>query len=534
MIVSRLTNTGKLLVNGILDEFTGVPVIDSSTVLWLDAAQTNSYSGSGSSWTDLTTPKYNFTLYNTPTYNSSGWFEFNPSSSEYAAITHTSALKPSNAITIEQWLNATDWSAGTPTVYITALSCTQGGGYAHYIWTNTFTSYIYANVLSNYLKPSADITGFIGWHHFVTTFDGRYARLYVDGVLADTQDAGSNTTIRYDIDNDIVIGAEAGTLSTPQGFYWNGKIATTTIYDRALTSDEISKNYNALAGRFGAVKNPDTSYVQKTNVDAVFASEFDEITISPITSGIARKIYPSGIYQVAEEFDEFIGAPIVDSSLKVWLDAAQNDSYPGSGTTWTNLSNSSANATLINTPTFNFLNAGGTFTFDKNTFEYATILDQGDFNFWTVETWAKITSSLTNQVTAIVTGQYDLSTKLNFSIGTNRAPVNYNLCAGFYDGSWHNTTGFSPVLDTWYHLVGTYDGSTIKFYVNGVLNSFLDYAGTPQSGGEIRIARRWDEISTNSINYFPGEISLIRIYNRHLDIIEVKNNFNTERHRFDV
>ena len=69
MISSRLTSTGKLLVNGILDEFTGVPVIDSSTVLWLDVAQTNSYAGSGNTWTDLTTSQYNFTLYNTPTYN---------------------------------------------------------------------------------------------------------------------------------------------------------------------------------------------------------------------------------------------------------------------------------------------------------------------------------------------------------------------------------------------------------------------------------------------------------------------------------
>jgi hypothetical protein len=266
----------------------------------------------------------------------------------------------------------------------------------------------------------------------------------------------------------------------------------------------------------------------------ILANNLDEISISPINNGVAKRENADGTLMVASYFDEFTGAPIVDSSLKVWLDAVQNDSYPGSGSTWTNLSNSSANATLINTPTFNTLESGGTFTFDKTTFEYATIPDQGDFNVWSVETWAKVTSSLTNQVTAIVTGQYDLSTKLNFSIGTNRAPGSYNLCAGFFDGSWRNTTGFSPTLDTWYHLVGTYDGSTIKFYVNGVLDSFLDYVGTPQSGGEIRIARRWDESATNSINFFPGKISLVRIYNRSLDNEEIENNFNAERHRFGV
>jgi hypothetical protein len=271
-----------------------------------------------------------------------------------------------------------------------------------------------------------------------------------------------------------------------------------------------------------------------TTSNLILADNLDEISISPINNGVAKRENADGTLMVASYFDEFTGAPIVDSSLKVWLDAAQSESYSGSGSNWTNLINSSANATLINTPTFNTLESGGTFTFDKTTFEYATIPDQGDFNVWSVETWAKVTSSLTNQVTSIVTGQFNLSTKLNFSIGTNRAPTSYNLCAGFYDGEWRNTAGFSPTLDTWYHLVGTYDGSTIKFYVNGVLNSFLNYSGTPSSGGEIRIARRWDGVANNSINFFPGDISLVRIYNRSLTNEEVENNFNTERHRFDV
>jgi hypothetical protein len=271
-----------------------------------------------------------------------------------------------------------------------------------------------------------------------------------------------------------------------------------------------------------------------TKSNLILAGELDEITINPVSGGVAKRETFNRVLQVADYFDEFTGAPIVDSSLKVWLDSAQSNSYSGSGTTWTNLVNSSANATLFNTPTFNSLDAGGTFTFNKNTFEYATVPNQGDLPAWTVETWAKVSSSLTGQVTSIVTGQFDLVNKLNFSIGTNRAPTSYNLCAGFYDGEWRNTAGFSPTLDTWYHLVGTYDGSTIKFYVNGTLDSFLNYFGTPSSGGEIRIARRWDGVANNSINFFPGDISLVRIYNRSLTNEEVENNFNTERHRFDV
>jgi hypothetical protein len=266
----------------------------------------------------------------------------------------------------------------------------------------------------------------------------------------------------------------------------------------------------------------------------ILAGELDEITINPINEGVARRETSTGILQVADYFDEFTGTPIVDSSLKVWLDSAQSTSYSGSGTTWTNLSNSSANATLFNTPTFNSVDVGGTFTFSKNTYEYATVPNQGDFPVWTVETWAKVNSSLTGQITSIISGQYNLVNKLNFSIGTNRAPDSYNLCAGFYDDAWRNTTGFSPTLNIWYHLVGTYDGSTINFYVNGVLDSFLNYSGTPASGGEIRIARRWDDVENNIVNFFPGDIAIVRIYSRPFDSSEVLNNFNTERSRFNI
>ena len=271
-----------------------------------------------------------------------------------------------------------------------------------------------------------------------------------------------------------------------------------------------------------------------TKVDAVLAAEFDEISISPVSNGIARREFPNGNLLVADYFDEFTGAAVIDSSLLIWLDAAQSSSYSGSGTNWQNLNTTIANATLYNTPTFNSTDSGGIFNFNKNSYEFAELPYLGDFTNWTVEAWAKVNSSLSGQVTSVVCGQFDLVNRLNFSIGTNRAPTSYNLCAGFFDGAWHNTIGFSPTLDTWYQLVGTYDGSVIKFYINGSMNSFLNYVGNSYSGGTIRIARRWDESATNSINFFPGDISLIRIYERALSADEISQNFNSARRRFNI
>ena len=68
-IISRLTNTGKYLVNGVFDEFTGVPVTNG-LVLHLDAGQSTSYPGTGTTWTDLSGYGRIGTLTNGPTYSS--------------------------------------------------------------------------------------------------------------------------------------------------------------------------------------------------------------------------------------------------------------------------------------------------------------------------------------------------------------------------------------------------------------------------------------------------------------------------------
>ena len=57
---------------------------------------------------------------------------------------------------------------------------------------------------------------------------------------------------------------------------------------------------------------------------------------------------------------------IITSGLILNLDAGNVASYPGSGTTWTDLSGNGNNGTLINGPTFNSSN-GGSILFDALT-----------------------------------------------------------------------------------------------------------------------------------------------------------------------
>jgi hypothetical protein len=268
-------------------------LITDGLVLRLDPANIKSYQSSGTTFKDLTTNLSDFTLVGSPTYNTNGFFTFN-GTNQYASRANTASLKPSTAISIEQWLNADNWNAGTSASYKCALSCTQGGGYSHNIWSGNFYSYIYAG--GKYLTPSASVSNFVGWHHFVTTFDGRYAKLYIDGSLANTDDYGSaNRTMTY-ASNSIFLGAEAGASTTPEGYYWQGKIATTAIYNKALSDAEILQNFNNTKVRYNIVKD----------------------------GLVANLINP-----------------------------------PSSGTTWTDASGNGNNATLNGSPTYTSSNGGG-------------------------------------------------------------------------------------------------------------------------------------------------------------------------------
>lgn len=66
----------------------GVGISTNGLVMYWDAANPNSYSGSGTAWNDISINNYHSTIYNSPTYthgSGGSFFTFNPTSSQYAS-----------------------------------------------------------------------------------------------------------------------------------------------------------------------------------------------------------------------------------------------------------------------------------------------------------------------------------------------------------------------------------------------------------------------------------------------------------------
>jgi len=91
---------------------------------------------------------------------------------------------------------------------------------------------------------------------------------------------------------------------------------------------------------------------------------------------------------------------------------------------------------------------------------------------------------------------------------------------------------FSVANDTFYHMVGTYDGANMKGFVNGSqLGSGVAATGALATNNNNLILGRNYSLAGNPLD---GKIALARIYNRALSALEIQSHFNREKHLFGV
>jgi hypothetical protein len=232
---SRVANAGGRGVKSISSG-----IITDGLVLWLDAGITPSYPGSGTTWTDLSGNRNDGTLTNGPTYNSTneGSISFD-GVDDHVPTSSNPAF--SNQLTIQIWINQTAipgsniWILGRELCY-------------RLIYDNINRFHFALATANNTWYSAGTVIQFAGntgvWNHVVATYDGSNLRLYINGILVRTGAA---------ISGNIVSSGSNFTLMKGENGLVNGKgqIGNVSIYNRALSSDEVLQNFNAQKARFG-------------------------------------------------------------------------------------------------------------------------------------------------------------------------------------------------------------------------------------------------------------------------------------------
>lgn len=221
---------------------------------------------------------------------------------------------------------------------------------------------------------------------------------------------------------------------------------------------------------------------------------------------------------------------IVTDGLMTYLDAANLRSYPGSGSIWYDLNNN-INFTLQNSPVFIPNSAGGSIGFTAANAHYATSSSLPVLTTWTIEAWFFETGVSSGTYPAIIAEAFNGSS-LNFALfNPNYTAGSYKLQTGYYvSPNWYWTTTFTITQNRWHHAVGTYDGVNVKLYVNSDLQLSTASSTVPtRSNSGIYLMRRWD-----AAEYYGGQLSTIKIYNRALSAQEVLQNYNATKRRYGL
>jgi hypothetical protein len=218
------------------------------------------------------------------------------------------------------------------------------------------------------------------------------------------------------------------------------------------------------------------------------------------------------------------GPKVVTNGLVLCLDAANKNSYRGTGTTWTDLSGNSNNGTLTNGPTFNSTNMG-VIVFD-GTNDYVSSFPTQISGVGSKTICAFIYPTTTSR--AGICGIRNSSDGWVFTINRNASG---NL-------TYFHTTGTAVEvsagisINNWVQVCVTYSTitSTVILYKNGYQVGSTATSVSTIVGSSFKGVIGDEDASITTP--FKGNISNLQIYNRDLSATEVLQNYNATKSRF--
>lgn len=217
----------------------------------------------------------------------------------------------------------------------------------------------------------------------------------------------------------------------------------------------------------------------------------------------------------------YTGPNIVTDSLELYVDASNTKSYPGTGTTLTDLSSNGVDMELVNGPTFDSANGGSILhdgTDDLIRTDETALSSYNDY--LTIDCWYKGTKSSRNHLWTLGSSTNQLN--CNFNDGT------YELWM-YWNGSGSNRVRYNGNFTdgTIKNLVFVHNVSTNKVFIDGSELSIDESAGT-QTFSNIGLTGRFNTGSPA----FGGNIYSIKIYRKALSTAEVLQNYRAHRGKF--
>ena len=229
------------------------------------------------------------------------------------------------------------------------------------------------------------------------------------------------------------------------------------------------------------------------------------------------------------------GPKIVTNGLVLALDAASKNSYPGSGTTWYDLSGNNNTGILSGSIIPVFTNSYFQFnrTSVPNSSANYILLNNIIGNDFTISSWIQTTQ--VGSGTFHYNTMYIVSAEVGGPANDFGFGVNSSGQIAFGAGP-SDTTISGSVVNTgiWCNVVATRIKSSglVNLYINGVLSN----SGTSNSGNtlnansKIKIGSGDDGAAVS----FGGNIATIQLYNSALSAAEVQQNYNAQKSRFNL
>lgn len=225
-------------------------MVSNGLVLNLDAGNTSSYIGSGTTWNDLSVSGNNGTLANGPLFNTG-----NGGNIVFDGVDDVVGLGNILSIGLNSWTMSCwvkfDGGSGIMGIMGKTSYRAYDGRYSFYIENNNINAFFQPfanNIISTPVAPYLDNK----FHNLVMTISrSSMMYFYIDGISVGTPiDVSSTSAINLISTDKFYIGSYGSTDGQSPLYYFKGSIGQALIYNRALSAAEVTTNFNVSKARY--------------------------------------------------------------------------------------------------------------------------------------------------------------------------------------------------------------------------------------------------------------------------------------------